>query len=83
MRGKEDTRTEEGHEGGFKSIWNVLCHGEKGLKQIGKVNIEKWAVVRGSLLYYSPVLVFSRLSPVKCLLFFLSFPIYHRPVCGH
>lgn len=83
MGGKEDTKTGEGHESGFKSPWNVLCHGEKGLKDVGKVNTEKCAVVHGSLLNYSPLLMFSGLSPVKCLLFFLPFPTYHRPVCGH
>lgn len=83
MRGKEDTRTGEGLEAAFKSVWNVVCHGNEGLKQTGKVNTEKWPVVHGSLLSYSPLLVFSRLPLVKCLLFFLSFPVCPRPVCGH
>lgn len=38
-RGKEDTRTGEGHREGFNCVCIILCHEEKGFKRIWKVNI--------------------------------------------
>lgn len=67
LRGKEDTRTGEGHKGGFSSICNVYVMGRKVSSKYGRYMERNWEFVISFSL-----LGFFRLSLVKDLSFFIS-----------